>query len=199
MSFNSPLIPSSPSEAIPTCSSAIHFLRSLKMSRLAASLSLTFTFLSLISATTQIALPGSESYKQCKPHPHGQGWPKTAQWSSLNHTVGGRLLAPLPPAVVCDHDRPQYNEESCNLLASTWFQSNFHASDPISVDWPNWQGDGCLPSIFGNASIKCDTKPFPAYVVAAEKKEDVAAAVKFAARTGVRLVVKGTGHDFLGR
>lgn len=37
------------------------------------------------------------------------------------------------------------------------------------------------------------------YAVAAESAADVAAAVRFAREHGVRLVVKGTGHDYLGR
>lgn len=37
------------------------------------------------------------------------------------------------------------------------------------------------------------------YAVAAETAEDVAAAVDFARQHGLRLVVKGTGHDYLGR
>ena len=35
--------------------------------------------------------------------------------------------------------------------------------------------------------------------MAVEGPEDVAAAVRFAAKHGVKLVVKGTGHDYLGR
>src|SRR5262249_57744856 len=38
-----------------------------------------------------------------------------------------------------------------------------------------------------------------AYAVAAESPADVAVAVNFARDHGLRLVVKGTGHDYLGR
>ncbi len=37
------------------------------------------------------------------------------------------------------------------------------------------------------------------YAVAAESASDIAAAVNFARDKGIRLVVKGTGHDYLGR
>ena len=37
------------------------------------------------------------------------------------------------------------------------------------------------------------------YAVAAESAQDVAAAVNFARQHGIRLVIKGTGHDYLGR
>src|SRR5262249_47631600 len=38
-----------------------------------------------------------------------------------------------------------------------------------------------------------------AYAVAAENQRDVAAAVDFAREHHIRLVIKGTGHDYLGR
>lgn len=139
---------------------------------------------------------------QCKPRPGSSGWPSDQDWQTLNQTINGKLLAPLPPAIVCDSARPEFNNASCtDLIVSTkWFNSSFHADHPSSVDWPNWQNDGCIPPIFTkNVSTPCDTTAFPAYVVAAESGDDVAAAVKFAAKSGVRLVVKATGHDFLGR
>jgi FAD/FMN-containing dehydrogenase len=37
------------------------------------------------------------------------------------------------------------------------------------------------------------------YAVAAESADDIAAAVDFARDNNVRLVVKGAGHDYLGR
>jgi FAD/FMN-containing dehydrogenase len=38
-----------------------------------------------------------------------------------------------------------------------------------------------------------------AYAVTAESSRDVAAAVNFARQHRLRLVIKGTGHDYLGR
>src|SRR5260370_36305469 len=38
-----------------------------------------------------------------------------------------------------------------------------------------------------------------AYAVVAEDSADIQAAVDFARRNGLRLVIKGTGHDYLGR
>ncbi|TID22399.1 FAD-binding domain-containing protein [Venturia nashicola] len=45
----------------------------------------------------------------------------------------------------------------------------------------------------------CKMGNYPVYVVKAMKREDVKAAVEFANQHGLRLVVKNTGHDFLGR
>ena len=161
-------------------------------------ISIPLIFLALSSATTQIALPPPSSQSDCKPLPNSHNWPRHAEWEALNKTVEGRLLAPLPPAIVCDSSKPQFDNASCMHVVGNWFNSTFHADDPVSVNWPNWQHDGCMPPVL-NATAQCDPRPFPSYVVDASKAEDVAAAVKFASKTGVRLVVKGTGHDFLGR
>ena len=53
----------------------------------------------------------------------------------------------------------------------------------------------CLP----DPAQPCSSTGYPAYAVQAESAGDVQAAVNFAARTNVRLVIKSTGHDYLGR
>ncbi|PHH78367.1 hypothetical protein CDD80_6990 [Ophiocordyceps camponoti-rufipedis] len=45
----------------------------------------------------------------------------------------------------------------------------------------------------------CELASFVRYTVAARDAKDVAATVKFAKRHNVRLVIKNTGHDYLGR
>lgn len=50
-----------------------------------------------------------------------------------------------------------------------------------------------------NTTAECNLSPFPKYVVNASKAAHVAEAVKFASRTGVRVIVKGGAHDLLGR
>lgn len=84
---------------------------------------------------------------------------------------------------------------SCAYVASQWSVSDFHSNDPVSVDQPNVQNDACLPS----SELHCNLQRFPVYVVNATKAAHVKAAVNFAWLHNVRLIVKGTGHDVLGR
>ena len=139
----------------------------------------------------------------CKAVPGSAHWPIQSAWHALNESVDGALLAPLPPAIVCDASRPAtYSQQSCSNLPNSkeWYNSTFHATNPVSVDWPNFQGDGCLPTkLYGDAKEACNLKPFPHYVVRATNGQQVAAAIKFAVKNNVRLSVKGTGHDLLGR
>jgi hypothetical protein len=138
----------------------------------------------------------------CKAVPGSSGWPEQSAWQTLNKTLGGALLSPFPPAIVCDKSRVLYNASSCSKLPTLaeWFNSSFHASNPVSVDFPNWQDDGCLPTKpDSNVPNICNLTPFPHYVVNATRATQVAAALKFAMQYNVRLSVKGTGHDLLGR
>lgn len=78
------------------------------------------------------------------------------------------------------------------MLATQWTNTSFHAINPVSVDYNDIT---CLP----DNEHPCSPAGYPRYVVQAVNGRDVQRAVSFAAETGVRLVVKGTGHDFLGR
>ena len=90
----------------------------------------------------------------------------------------------------------------CNTVTGSFNSSILHAQDPTSMQAPNWEDDACIPPQLLNntgAPPKCDANAFPRYVVEAADANDVATAVKFAAKTDVRLVVRATGHDYLGR
>lgn len=145
----------------------------------------------LFSAVLVDVAVGATQY--CKPVPGGAKWPSVADWGALNKTVEGRLIAAVPPGVVCQPTSPLFNNESCTDLVTTkWGLSDFHAQNPVSVDYND---ETCLP----DARAPCSGNGYPEYVVNATKGSDVQAAVKFAERTGVRLIVKATGHDFPGR
>ncbi|KAF9774840.1 hypothetical protein IL306_007126 [Fusarium sp. DS 682] len=46
--------------------------------------------------------------------PTDASWPSVSEWNDLNTTVGGRLIATIPLAVVC-HD-PNFDEAKCNVI-----------------------------------------------------------------------------------
>jgi hypothetical protein len=133
--------------------------------------------------------------QHCKPLPGDSHWPSLQQWTDLNTTVGGKLISPPPSGAVCHPTWPeQFNNESCLALRKNWIQSDWHAQNPITSDYND---DTCLP--YPELGATCSRDGYPAYTVNASTHEHIACAVKFAAETGVRLVIKGTGHDFPGR
>ena len=152
----------------------------------------------LLHAALQFPLSSSLSPTDstwCKAIPSSPSWPSKEQWQALNISISGQLLAPLPPAAVCDTTLPVFDNTSCAYVASQYEVSNFHAQDPVSVMQPNWVNDACLPS----TKDRCNLKQFPIYVVNATHPAHVKAGVDFARVHNVRLIVKGTGHDYLGR
>jgi hypothetical protein len=59
--------------------------------------------------------------------------------------------------------------------------------------------DPCpIPGLFGG-DAKCRQGRYPDFAVAVRGPEDVSKALKFAGKHGIRVNVKNTGHDFLGR
>jgi len=146
----------------------------------------------LLQFITFIDLSHSQS---CKASQGSPSWPSDSQWSSLNASVSGRLLKPPPPGAVCHPGQPTYNNASCPAVQSGWLTLPLHVADPISNAWNNWNNDSCLPTL----PSPCSGEGYPVYVINATCKEDVKAGVDFARENNVRLNVKSTGHDYMGR
>ena len=129
----------------------------------------------------------------CKPTPGSSNWPSDADWQALNQSVSGRLLVPTPPGGVCHPDRSEFSNSSCTaFLTSSWTNSTWQSLNPWTSDYND---DTCYP----DPSLPCSAAGYPAYVINATNAADVQAGVRFAKKTGVRLIVKGTGHDYPGR
>ena len=143
-------------------------------------------------------VPKNET-SRCKVYPGDAAWPSDKAWSQLNELTGNRLLSrPTPLAAVCYPSHPDYDAEQCATYSATWTQSYTHMHDPIEMMSPVAQGMTCTaPVIFD--SHNCTRGGFPAYVVNATEPKHVQLAVNFARNSGVRLIVKNTGHDFLGK
>ncbi|KAL1855215.1 hypothetical protein Daus18300_011216 [Diaporthe australafricana] len=146
--------------------------------------------------------PGSPSgskatNRSCKVYPGDTDWPSDSAWAALNQAVGGNLLKPHPRAAVC-YDGPYYDAAECATISANWTNSYTHLEDPVEMFSPVYQGLTCMPpSIYDSKG--CTAGGFPMYVVNATAPRHVQAAVNFARTTGVRLVVKNTGHDFSGK
>ncbi|KAK3327948.1 hypothetical protein B0T19DRAFT_178210 [Cercophora scortea] len=131
----------------------------------------------------------------CKCFPGDACWPTERTWSALNCTVGGRLIATKPLGQAC-HD-PKYNSTTCQSLRDQWQAPDIHMADSASVMAPWFANQSCDP--FSAQSKPCTFGNYVRYAVAVETANDVSAAIKFAKANNVRLVIRNTGHDYLGR
>lgn len=153
----------------------------------------------LAAITPCYAKPAKPHHRHCKESYTSPGWPSKQTWNDLNTTLSGSLLSPLPPAAVCHPDLPVYSASLCNQVADDWHSPAYFNKDAISAHQPFWQNDACVPPELFGGNGTCDLRPFSKYVVNASKVEDVVEGVKFARRHNLRVGVKNTGHDFLGR
>jgi hypothetical protein len=121
-------------------------------------------------------------------------WPSAAVWQSFNTSIDGRLIVPEPSAAVCDGRT--YNAQACSVAQAQWSNSTWRSDQVGAMQYHNWEGGSC--SIFVNSS-SCNQGSVPVLAVDAILPEHVQATVRFAATHNLRLVIKSTGHDLLGR
>ncbi|KAH6684650.1 hypothetical protein B0J14DRAFT_527517 [Halenospora varia] len=137
----------------------------------------------------------TSSRQQCKAAPWSRDWPHDFEWTKLNQTLSGRLIKPIPPGSVCHPDQSSFDSTTCPVVQAGWKTSAWHANNPVSSVNDNWNNDTCLPI----STAPCSGEGYPVYVINATCAEDVKKGVDFAKRKNIRLIVKGTGHDYLGR
>jgi hypothetical protein len=135
------------------------------------------------------------STPDCKTVPGSKLWPSNDEWSSLNQALSGRLIKPSPPGAVCHPTPPTFDPVACPAVVAGWHTTQWHSDDPVSVSENNLTNDTCL-SI---PMAPCSSEGYPIYVVNATCTEDVKLGVDFARKYNIRLIVKGTGHDYMGR
>jgi FAD/FMN-containing dehydrogenase len=119
---------------------------------------------------------------RCRP---GQPcWPTDADWRALAARLHGRLEPVQLPLEACRKGR---TSDACTAeLAAV--KNPFYLQDQAGgtevTGWLDAWSASAAPS---------------AYAVVAHGAEDIAAAVRFARDHHLRLAIKGTGHDYLGR
>jgi FAD/FMN-containing dehydrogenase len=139
--------------------------------------------LSLIDtlAPDATAAPRARAGRISRVRPADPAWPDAASWQKLRESVGGNLIE-VPP--LFDRCAREPDGGGCrNTLAN--LRNPFYLSDqPAGTEVSGW--------------LDAWTPAASAYAVRADSTADVVAAVNFAREHRLRLVVKGTGHSYLG-
>jgi FAD/FMN-containing dehydrogenase len=113
--------------------------------------------------------------------PGKPGWPSETQWNELSQQVGDALVKVRAPLATCLNSP---DSDDCRQLFKE-LKNPYFLGDEVgltqSLGWVDaWTS---MPSV---------------YAVAARNTNDVVAAVDFARRHNMRLVVKGGGHSYQG-
>lgn len=152
--------------------------------------------LAKISHATDSLSNSTAAVPLCKAHPGRSDWPLQNEWTALRQAVGGRLIDPPPLAAACYRNHPAYNAAQCTRIKENWSSSDFHSHHPTSSLWTNVNGYSCE---ILNTNRQCTKAGFPVHVLNATNAQQIATLVTWANQKNVRVSVKSTGHDFLGR
>ncbi|KAI0548720.1 FAD binding domain protein [Xylaria curta] len=135
------------------------------------------------------------SFSRCRCIRGDKCWPDQKQWSRLNSTVNGRLIAAAPLGLLC-HE-PNYDEAACAVLKENWALPQTHYPNPVEIMDPLAQNRSCDP--FTPSSTACSLGNYVDYTINASSAADIAAGLEFAQKNNIRLVIKNTGHDYLAK
>ncbi|KAJ6466817.1 hypothetical protein C8R45DRAFT_1106242 [Mycena sanguinolenta] len=113
--------------------------------------------------------------KTCRNVPGSPQYPTPIEWNALSATVSGRLITVVPAL--------------------------FRATIPGAMNQPNWeQGyDLTPPSLCLQNGTIFQQGDIPLYLVEPETVANIQAAVNFSSTHNLRVILKSSGHDYLGR
>ncbi|KAF4836133.1 FAD-linked oxidoreductase hmp9 [Colletotrichum siamense] len=156
--------------------------------------------LSVVLAALHAASAVAATNASCKCAPGDACWPSPSTWDAFNTSISGKLIATKPVAVSC-YPGPDYNPSACASVQQNWFTASWQSANPVGLDYP--LNITCPPpssaAANSTATGSCTLGTNPPFAVNVTSTDDIVAALRFARENNLRVVVKSTGHDVLGR
>jgi FAD/FMN-containing dehydrogenase len=142
-----------------------------------------------------------------------QGAPLESDWAALNASVGGRLFSAEPFARPCfsvwEGQPVTPDAAQCAVIQDNYFngsyRTNFYSGfmHSYNEECASNVTDQCdlsdTDAVTGLASGSCNQGSVSERYISVAGPADVQAALEFSFRTGVRLSVKASGHDYGSR
>lgn len=161
----------------------------------------SFALLGLAGIASALSLPRAQniSLSSCRCFPGEACWPSSEQWSSFNSSLGGRLIGTVPIASACHDSFPgvTYDSELCAEIQEDWDQPSLHDSSSSSPMAPIFANMSCDP--FTAIDDQCIIGAYVPYAVNASSVSDYIQTMAFAQEFNIRLVIRNTGHDYMGK
>ncbi len=132
-----------------------------------------------LAGTQAESEPATKGFSRVRPG--DAAWPSEASWNKLAQTVEGRLIKVTSPLSAC---RQAPDSAECSAFFKA-LRNPYYIGDQVGLT----QTSGWIGAWTSQPSV---------YAVAAQKTDDVVAAVNFAREHKLRLVVKGGGHSYHG-
>lgn len=132
-----------------------------------------------------------------------QCWPNENEFAKLTSQLSQPVLHPLPPASPCYP--PSAPSGNCSAITANYTNGRWRSDQPGAMQHTNFETfishDDTLSACYLDTTlgVPCGQGSIPPVGVDARSGSDVQAGVNFANKHNLKLVVKSTGHDFLGR
>ncbi|KAK0727702.1 hypothetical protein B0T26DRAFT_847456 [Lasiosphaeria miniovina] len=140
----------------------------------------------------------------CKCYLGDACWPGKQQWDALNATLTGNLRVDVPPGAPCYNlfqgplgNVTTYNAAQCANVTAGFGTEQYQIELPAAGLWTYFTNDTCRPTT--NPSDTCTLGYYPVLVITATTVGHIQAGINFARENNLRLIIRNTGHDFLGR
>ncbi|KAL7939405.1 hypothetical protein V8C35DRAFT_275234 [Trichoderma chlorosporum] len=156
---------------------------------------------SLFTAT-HLLIPATAngSIFNCQP---GQScWPTTSELQAFNQSVSGALQVTVPMGSVCFPNSPNFNSDACATVQANYMNGTFRQTSSGALENTAWETCGtanCYPGVFAPQGQNCSLGRLSALQVNVQNNQDITTTLAFVRKYGIRMVVKNTGHDYLGR
>ncbi|KAK4185896.1 hypothetical protein QBC35DRAFT_388516 [Podospora australis] len=158
-------------------------------------------WLSLAQAGLAVEFQGiwPRTVPRCRCYPGESCWPSTADWTAFNKTIGGRLIATVPIGAVCHDTFPGvgYDAARCAEIQGLWPKAELHEETTHSVMAAFWSNNSCDP--FTSRDSPCEVGSYVQFAVNAANADHYKKTIAFAAKNNIRLVIRNTGHDYMGK
>ncbi|KAI0394339.1 FAD binding domain protein [Xylariaceae sp. FL0594] len=174
--------------------------RTLTSSQLGvATLALVAALLTALWTATSELSPVAPDETLCRCFPGEDCWPSPQEWGEFNKSVNGRLVATVPLASPCHDDFPgvKYDAERCAEIQANWAQPDLHyktTHSPMASFFANLSCDPFTPR-----EAQCVIGAYVSYAVNASGASDYQKTIEFVKRHNIRLVIRNTGHDYMGK
>lgn len=135
----------------------------------------------------------------CKTFPGDSDWPADVVWDIFDHLLGRALIPTKPFGAPCyDSKWGAKDEIECANIIRNANKSDFLSADPTANFWPIFEGRTCQPKNDTSGS-QCTIGGYPEYAINVTNVAQVQLAINFARAANLRLVIKNTGHCYLGK
>ncbi|KAJ7302250.1 isoamyl alcohol oxidase [Mycena albidolilacea] len=139
--------------------------------------------------------------------------PSAKDWQEFADSLDGRLHTALPVAAPCfpivNGHNSTVDPEACAAVQAGYGSAEFRSARYPAYMWTQWEtcqrtNEKCLLDTTNTSNplasaVPCEQGYVSKYYVAVSGPEDIQKAFAFAAKTGIHLSIKASGHDYKGR